>query len=217
MVLRDGAKLQRYVHQDMGAESVVHSICAAKIDKAEFKQSSLSTGGRLARHETHAHFWVDGASAEINSAALVADERHADFTSHVLHNAADCETRQLHKGVAAGRGRTVFQGKFEVERAAQKTDAKMACNTLLLSDDAEFSTKPELEIFADDVQCGHGATVAEIGKDQLFYLMSRGISEKAARGLLVKAFLAEIVEELDDEPTIAALELKLDRWFEQNG
>ena len=93
----------------------------------------------------------------------------------------------------------------------------MACNTLLLSDDGEFSTKPELEIFADDVQCGHGATVTEIDRSHLFYLMARGIDEKTARGLLVKAFLAEVIEEMDDEPIVEALETLLDNWFATHG
>jgi len=110
----------------------------------------------------------------------------------------------------------VFQGMIRVAQAAQKTDAKMACNTLLLSDEAGFSTKPELEIFADDVACGHGATVTEIEKDHLFYLMARGIDEKSARGLLVKAFLAEVIEELEDERVIDMLEARLTRWFDEH-
>jgi Fe-S cluster assembly protein SufD len=104
-----------------------------------------------------------------------------------------------------------------VHQPAQKTDARMACNTLLLSDDAEFSTKPELEIFADDVQCGHGATVTEIDHNHLFYLMARGIDEKTARGLLVKAFLAEVIEELDNDEIVEALEGVLDEWFASHG
>ena len=102
-------------------------------------------------------------------------------------------------------------------REAQKTDAKMSCNTLLLSDEGEFSAKPELEIFADDVACGHGATVTEIEASHLFYLMARGVPEKEARGLLVKAFVAEIIEELDDEALVGALEDKLDAWFVAHG
>ncbi len=117
------------------------------------------------------------------------------------------------RNIVTGKAHGVFQGRINVHQAAQKTDAKMACNTLLLSDDGEFSTKPELEIFADDVQCGHGATVTEIDRDHLFYLMARGIDEKTARGLLVKAFLAEVIEELDDEPIVEALEALLDEWF----
>ena len=104
-----------------------------------------------------------------------------------------------------------------MHQIAQKTDAKMACNTLLLSDDGEFSTKPELEIFADDVACGHGATVKEIDHDHLFYLMARGIDEKTARGLLVKAFLAEVIEELEVEPIVEALEARLEDWFATHG
>ncbi|MEN9895160.1 MAG: Fe-S cluster assembly protein SufD, partial [Pseudomonadota bacterium] len=97
---------------------------------------------------------------------------------------------------------------------AQKTDARMACNTLLLSDDAEFSVKPELEIFADDVQCAHGATVADIDKTQLYYLRARGIPENKARGLLVQAFVAEIVEELEDEALVDALESMIADWLD---
>src|SRR5690606_33740030 len=110
-----------------------------------------------------------------------------------------------------------FQGSINVAQHAQKTDAKMACNTLLLSDDGEFSSKPELEIFADDVQCGHGATVTDINERHLFYLMARGIDEKTARGLLIKAFLAEVIEELEDEPMVEALETVLDQWFAEHG
>ena len=106
---------------------------------------------------------------------------------------------------------------IKVARPAQKTDARMACNTLLLSDEGGFSAKPELEIFADDVACGHGATVAEIDHDHLFYLMARGIPEKAARGLLVKAFVAALIEELDDAALVTALEDRLERWFAAHG
>jgi Fe-S cluster assembly protein SufD len=119
--------------------------------------------------------------------------------------------------VVTGRAKGVFQGMIRVAKDAQKTDAKMACNTLLLSDDGEFSTKPELEIFADDVVCGHGATVTEIDRDHLFYLMARGIDEKTARGLLVEAFVAEVIEELDDEAVVEALEEKLHAWFATHG
>ena len=99
---------------------------------------------------------------------------------------------------------------------AQKTDAKMSCNTLLLSDEADFSAKPELEIFADDVQCGHGATVIDIDHTQLFYLMARGIPENKARAMLVNAFVAEIVEELEDEPLVEALEGVIAAWLDKH-
>ena len=135
----------------------------------------------------------------------------------ISHGVANGVTRQLIKGVAARGGRGVFQGKILVAQDAQKTDAKMSCNTLLLSDDADFSAKPELEIFADDVQCGHGATVIDIDHTQLFYLLARGIPENKARAMLVNAFVAEIVEELeDDEALVEALEGIVAAWLEKH-
>jgi len=133
------------------------------------------------------------------------------------HAVPNTTSRELIRNIVTGRAHGVFQGRINVHQIAQKTDAKMACNTLLLSDDGEFSTKPELEIFADDVACGHGATVTEIDKNHLFYLMARGIDEKTARGLLVKAFLAEVIEELEVEPVVEALERRLDDWFAAHG
>ncbi len=99
---------------------------------------------------------------------------------------------------------------------AQKTDAKMSCNTLLLSDDGDFSAKPELEIFADDVVCGHGATVADIDDNHLYYMMARGIPENKARAMLVNAFVAEIVEELEEEKLVEALEGVISAWLERH-
>ncbi|MCY1248049.1 FeS cluster assembly protein SufD [compost metagenome] len=115
------------------------------------------------------------------------------------------------------RAKGVFQGKILVAKDAQKTDAKMACNTLLLSDDADLSAKPELEIFADDVQCGHGATVTDIDHTQLFYMLARGIPENKARAMLVNAFVAEIVEELEEhEALVEALEDVISTWLDKH-
>ena len=113
-------------------------------------------------------------------------------------------------------GNGVFQGRINVAQPAQLTDSPMACNTLLLSDDCGFSAKPELEIFADDVQCAHGATVTDLEEDYLFYLRARGISERDARRLLIRAFVAEVIEELENEELIEALEVRMDAWMEQH-
>src|SRR5690606_41834450 len=126
---------------------------------------------------------------------LLGGEAHCDVTMVLDHAAAHTTSTEIIRNVVTDRAHGVFQGQIRVAQIAQKTDAKMACNTRLLSDEAEVSTKPELEIFADDVACGHGATVTEIERDHLFYLMARGVEEKLARGLLIKAFLAEVVEE----------------------
>jgi Fe-S cluster assembly protein SufD len=118
------------------------------------------------------------------------------------------------KNVLAGRARAVFQGRIEVARAAQKTDGYQMNQSLLLSAEAEIDTKPELEIFADDVKCSHGATVGELDAEQLFYLRSRGISDAEARSILVRAFLAEALEAVANEQVRAVLEQAVARWWE---
>ncbi len=213
-VVRDGGRLDRLVLQDTGGDAVVHGICAAKIDCASrFDQTALSTGARLARHETHAHFWCEQSSARLNSAALVSGGRHSDFTSDVIFKAEACETRQLHKGVAKDRGRNVFQGKFHVERGGQKTDARMAANALLLSDDAEANHKPELEIYADDVECAHGSTSGALDEDALFYLRQRGLDEASARTLLVEAFVGEVIDGIGDEAARYIFRARVNDWL----
>ncbi len=216
MVVRDGAEFRRAVLNETSAENVTHAICAAKLDeKAKFYQTGLSTGGRLSRHETHVHFWAPGSSASMNSASLLSGERHADFTSEALFRAPDCAAAQLHKGVAKDRARNVFQGKFNVLRAAQKTDAKMTANALLLSDGAEANHKPELEIYADDVECAHGSTVGALDDDALFYLRQRGLDEASARALLVEAFVGEVTENIEDEGLRAIFAARVSDWLEK--
>lgn len=213
-VVRDGGALDRLALLDTGPQAITHAICAAKVDKdARFRQTALSTGARLSRHETHVHFWHENASARLDSAALVAGERHADFTSDVLFKAEACETRQVHKGVAKDRGRNVFQGKFHVERGGQKTDAKMAANALLLSDMAEANHKPELEIYADDVECAHGSTAGALDEDALFYLRQRGLDESAARALLVEAFVGEVIDGIEDEAARYIFRARVNEWL----
>jgi Fe-S cluster assembly protein SufD len=174
----------------------------------------MNAGGKLVRQEIRVVTKGEGSDFQLRGVNLLSGDAHTDVTMVLDHAVPNTGSRELVRNVLTGKAHGVFQGRINVHQIAQKTDAKMACNTLLLSDDAEFSTKPELEIFADDVACGHGATVTEIERTHLFYLMARGIDEKTARGLLVKAFLAEVIEELDDEPLIEALEARLDAWFE---
>jgi Fe-S cluster assembly protein SufD len=214
MAVREGASVRRMVQQETGPNSIIHAICAAKADAgARFEQSSLSTGARLSRHETIVHVCGADASTIINSAALLAGERHADFTTHVFHKNESCKTRQLHKGVARDRGRIVFQGKFHVDRMAQKTDAKMTANALLLSDTAEANHKPELEIYADDVECAHGSTAGALNEDALFYLRQRGLDEAAARGLLVEAFLGEVIDGIEHDGVHEVFGARVQNWL----
>ena len=177
----------------------------------------MNTGGKLVRQEIKVDAKGEGAVFNLRGVNLLNGDSHTDVTMVLDHSAPNTTSSEIIRNVVTGRARGVFQGQIRVDRLAQKTDAKMACNTLLLSDEGEFSAKPELEIFADDVACGHGATVTEIDRSHLFYLMARGVPEKQARGLLVKAFVAEVIEGLEDEALVAALEAKLEAWFAKNG
>jgi len=141
--------------------------------------------------------------------------QHADFTTVVKHVAPSCTSRQTVKNVLAGRSQGVFQGRIEVARAAQKTDGYQMNQALLLSPDAEIDTKPELEIFADDVKCSHGATVGELDMEQLFYLRSRGIPDVEARSMLVRAFLAEALDAVTHDAVRGVLESAVEGWWER--
>lgn len=177
----------------------------------------MNAGGKLVRQELRIIAEGEDSKLRLRGVNLLAGETHCDVTMVLDHAAPHTVSTETIRNVVTGRAEGAFQGQIRVAREAQKTDAKMACNTLLLSDEGGFSTKPELEIFADDVACGHGATVTEIEAGHLFYLMARGIDEKTARGLLVKAFLAEVVEELENEPMVDALEARLNTWFAEHG
>jgi len=215
MGVRDGAQVDRYVLQDTDAETITHGLFGALVaENASFRQASLSTGGRLCRHETHLRCPSASAFSDISSAALVAGDRHSDLTSNVRFLGEGCETRQLHKGVARDRGRNIFQGKFHVERSAQKTDARMTANALLLSDGAEANHKPELEIYADDVECAHGSTSGALDADALFYLRQRGLDEFAARALLIEAFLGEVIDGVKLEGVRDVFRARVNNWLE---
>ena len=176
---------------------------------------ALVAGGRLARMEVHARLHGAGASAHLNAAQLLAGSQHADFTTVVLHDAPGCASRQTVKTVLTGRSHGVFQGKIEVARIAQKTDGYQMNQALLLSPDAEMNSKPQLEIYADDVKCSHGATTGALDDDQLFYLRSRGIGQVDARRMLVRAFLAEALDPIAHEAGRAMLEAAVAQWWEK--
>lgn len=177
----------------------------------------MNAGGKLVRQEIKVAAKGEGGEFTLRGVNLLSGDTHTDVTMVLDHEVPHTGSTEIIRNVVTGKARGVFQGRINVRQYAQKTDAKMACNTLLLSDDGEFSTKPELEIFADDVVCGHGATVTEIDRNHLFYLMARGVSEKSARGLLVKAFVAEVIEEMEDEAIVEALEQRLVDWFVAHG
>jgi Fe-S cluster assembly protein SufD len=176
----------------------------------------INMGGELVRQEVHTDAAGERSDFAFRAINLLGDASHTDITLTLNHLVPNCVSTETVRNVVFDRARGVFQGQINVDRIAQKTDARMACNTLLLSDTAEFDTKPELEIFADDVQCAHGATVTDIEDSHLFYLRSRGITEKRARSMLVNAFIAEIVEELENDELVEALESRFSDWLERH-
>lgn len=218
LLVGEGAEVLWLIVQNQADGATQLSQFKAELGKdAKLTLFILNAGGRLVRQEIIVNAKGEGAIFTLRGVNLLSGDSHTDVTMVLDHSVPNTSSTEVIRNVVTGKAHGVFQGRINVAQYAQKTDAKMACNTLLLSDDGEFSSKPELEIFADDVQCGHGATVTEIDRNHLFYLMARGIDEKTARGLLVKAFVAEVIEELEDEPTVEALEALLDGWFQAHG
>ncbi len=215
--LADGADITWVILQAQGtADTHLGQIRITLGADAKLRLYVVNAGGKVVRQEIHVVVAGEGSDLKLRGINLLGGETHNDVTFTVGHNVANTTSTEVIRNVVFDRARGVFQGQIRVAPDAQKTDAKMSCNTLLLSDEADFSAKPELEIFADDVQCGHGATVIDIDHTQLFYLMARGIPENKARAMLVNAFVAEIVEELEDEPLVEALEGVIAAWLDKH-
>jgi len=170
-----------------------------------YRAFQLTAATGLVRNGVYALVQGEGAKLDISGAFLGRGSEHIDTTLIVDHAVPGGESRELFKGVLADRARGVFQGKVIVRPDAQKTDGKQMAQALLLSPEAEFDSKPELEIFADDVVCGHGATSAEIDEDLLFYMLSRGIPRSEARALLIESFVGEAIDKVEDERLREAL------------
>ena len=200
IVLNEGASLTRLVEQADSPDGVL--VVGAGVElapRARFDQTTVGFGGRLARLETHVSHPGEGADVKMGGAYVVGEGRHLDQTTYVTHSGPNGTTSELFKGAAARGGRGVFQGKIFVEREAQKTDAKMNHRGLLLDERAEIDAKPELEIYADDVVCAHGAALGTVDAEALFYMRQRGMSEAQARAILTESFLAEPLDRVQDE------------------
>ena len=216
--LADGADATWIILQGCGDDDQHLGQLTANLGAgAKLKVYVINAGGKLVRQELHIDVAGEGAHFDLRCVNLLAGDSHTDVTLTLGHNVPNTTSSEIVRNVVLNRARGVFQGQIRVAQVAQKTDAQMACNTLLLSDDGEFSAKPELEIFADDVICAHGATVIDIDHNHLFYLMARGISEKSARGLLVNGFVDELIDELDNEDLVEALENLIEQWLVDHG
>ncbi len=163
---------------------------------ANVASHSLLLGGGLVRNNVHPVLAGEGGECLINGLFVGNGRQHLDNYMHVEHASPHCSSRQFYNGILDGHAHGVFHGRIVVHKAAQKTDAKQTNRNLLLSDDAQIDTKPQLEIYADDVKCTHGATIGQIEENALFYLRSRGIDEKSARRLLLQAFASECLDRM---------------------
>ncbi|HEX2447549.1 MAG TPA: Fe-S cluster assembly protein SufD [Methyloceanibacter sp.] len=203
-----GAKAAlRHVKLERESEDALHlsTSLVELAGDARYDAFQFSTGASLSRSQLYLTFNGENSAADISGSFLMRGRQHCDTTLLVEHRAPHCTSRELFKGVLDGEARGIFQGKIIVSPGAQKTDGKQMAGALLLSESAEFDSKPELEIFADDVVCGHGSTSGQIDEELLFYLEARGIPEPQARALLIQAFVGEALEKIEDEALREAL------------
>jgi Fe-S cluster assembly protein SufD len=197
IVLGDNARLE-HIRLQCEALAAYH-VGFTAVDQARdshYRSFTLALGAKLSRHDLHAG--LDGSNVEtlLYGLYLARGEQLVDNHTAIFHNRPDCRSWEVYKGVLAERARGVFNGKVIVRPEAQRTDAKQTNRNLLLGDEAKVNTKPQLEIFADDVKCTHGATVGKLDAQQRFYLQSRGIAGRAAEVLLITAFIAEVLAEI---------------------
>jgi len=214
----DGAKFHHIRTQGRDHERRAATHLFARLGKeSAFKSFTMTVNGILTRNECVIELTGDNAKAHVAGAAVGDGDFLHDDTVFVTHDAVDCESRQVFKKVLRNGAVGVFQGKILVKEGAQKTDGYQISQGLLLDEDSQFLAKPELEIYADDVACSHGSTVGSVDATALFYLTSRGIPKKAAQDMLVLAFLAEAMEEIDDDVIAEILTARLSEWMARRG
>jgi Fe-S cluster assembly protein SufD len=185
--------------------------------RAHFNTFGMTSGAGVSRYQATIAFAGEGSKVETNGVNLLNGRQHADTTLFLDHAVPNCSSREIFRSVVDDRGHSVFQGRIIVQPKAQKTDAKMMTRALLLSDEAEADNKPELEIFADDVTCGHGATTGALDESLLFYLRARGLSEKEAQALLIQAFVGEAIESIVNDDLRELAVGAAERWLAARG
>jgi len=214
----DGARVERIKIGREGASALhIETITGAIGARADYNELTFTTGSAVTRNQLFLRCTGDGAKVRVAGANLLKDRQHVDSTLVIDHASRGCESREIFKSVLDDESRGVFQGKIVVRPHAQKTDGRMMTQALLLSDRAEADNKPELEIFADDVQCGHGATSGRLDENLLFYLRARGIPAKRAEALLIQAFVGEAIDGIAHEGVREMLTGRVTAWLEARG
>jgi Fe-S cluster assembly protein SufD len=214
LVAGDNAAVRHVRLNAEGTEALALSTLAAKLGAdVSFDTLNVALGASVARHQVFLTFAGEHTTARLNGATMLKGKQHNDTTLLVDHAVPHCDSKELFKTVIDDNATGVFQGKIIVRPHAQKTDGRMMSGALLLSDGGTMNNKPELEIFADDVQCAHGATCGQLDEDLLFYLMARGLPRREAESLMVQAFLAEAIEFVEDEAAREALVAMVEGWL----
>jgi Fe-S cluster assembly protein SufD len=218
LVVGDGAQVERIKIGNEGEAALhIETIMASIGAKAAYREFTFTAGSAVTRNQLFLRCAGEGSNVRIAGANLLKARQHVDSTLVIDHAARSCESREVFKSVLDGESRGVFQGKIVVRPQAQKTDGKMMTQALLLSDTAEADNKPELEIFADDVQCGHGATAGRLDENLLFYLKARGIPAKEAEALLIQAFVGEAIDAIAHEGVRDLLGGRVAAWLAARG
>lgn len=200
IVVKDGARLEHFRLQRESQKAFHVSTTSAELGRASsYDTTSINVGARLARHDVSVVLDHEGAETSVDGLYVVGPDQHSDTHSVIDHKQPHCNSHQLYKGILDGNGRAVFNGKIFVREGAQKTDAMQTNKNLLLSDKARVDTKPQLEIYADDVKCAHGAAVGQIDPEELFYLETRGIGPELGRNLLTYGFAEEVIGKIKIE------------------
>lgn len=217
IIVGDGARLDR-IKVELEASDAIHLSHThfTLLKNTVLNDFTLTSGAKTNRQNGTVEFKGPGTDAKVSGAFMLGGKQHADTRLMIDHQVPRCTSRELFKCVMDDHARGIFQGKVVVQRDAQKTDGKQSSHALLLSETAEFDAKPELEIFADDVICGHGATSGDLNHDHLFYLMSRGISASDAKSLLIAAFVGEAFDVIVHEGIKEALVKFSRKWLAEH-
>ena len=218
VAIGDGARLDhvRLIEDSREAFNISSAVVTLGAN-AHFNTFGMNTGSLVSRYQAIIAVAGEGSRVETNGVNLLNGRQHADTTLFLDHAVPHCSSREIFRAVVDDRGHSVFQGRIIVRPKAQKTDAKMMTRALLLSDEAEADNKPELEIFADDVTCGHGATTGALDDSLLFYLRARGLSEKEAQALLIQAFVGEAIEQIANDDLRELAISAAQRWLAARG
>jgi len=214
VTLEEGAEVEHLRHQVQRADTVhVNTICARVAARGSYNSFLLAEGGQTARDEIQVGLTEKGAAAKLHGVYLGSGNQVLDSTTLIAHRAPNTKSEENYRGALNDKSRGVFQGNILVEKGADGTDGQMSNKTLLLSGDAEINSKPQLEIYADDVQCAHGSTAGELDDEAMFYLRSRGIPEAHAKAILVEGFLAEVMEEFDLGELTDTFRARISDWM----